>query len=1062
MKSRVVGLGLLVCATACNRADRKPESTRSVEERVTSGPCAFTAPPTGGSVTNVTFAVKTPAGVLPSDLALGTALGSLKQRNGVKLVKDAGGFASVASVEASARLAIGTDAQAQSAYSELTGIDVGARAHLFGSVRTANTLTRGPNVLIDGTISQNSNLKPLEILAWNAAFPSLNRGSCDLQPDKTQIIDPGTYGNIVVKARSHLKLRAGTYYFTSLSLEATAILDVDNGAGPVFINVKNAFAWSGAVVETQPTKGNVVFALATNGPVNVMTALRGLVVAPNATLTLSTSTGHYGSFFARTLEVRPNATIHHRPLSSAAVCPGATDCNALCPCPAGGICRSDAECQSGLTCEPGTAGVEVCTPVNIDDGNPCTIDSFAGGSVVHTPVPAGTSCSDGNACNGAETCNASGSCVAGAPVVCVASDQCHDAGACAPATGLCENPEKPNGAACSDADACTASDTCQAGSCTSGAPVAIDDGNPCTTDACDPATGVIHAAVAAGTSCADGDACNGAETCSASANCLGGTPPVVDDGNPCTADACDPSSGVSHTAVAAGASCADGDACNGAETCNGAGSCAAGTPPGVDDGNPCTADACDSASGVAHTPLPGTSCETDGDVCNGVSVCDVTGACVAGPPPDFNDGNACTSDSCDPASGPVHTAVAAGSSCSNGDACDGDEACDGSGDCLPGTPLVLDDGDPCTRDVCDPLDGISHAPEPAGTSCEDGNLCTSDDACDAEGFCASGPPVLLEDDGDPCTLRYCHPETGVHTVTCPPVDAASVTTLDKSFEFLYTGPDAPQTGVEPGTIEPLRAAVVSGRVLDLAGTGISGAAVSVVGAPELGVSTTLPDGTFYLAVNGGESLVIDVAADGYLRAQRRVEPKWGGFDAAPEIALVGLDPEVTAIEVDAPVYQVARGSTSVDADGTRRATVMFPPGTTATMTLPDGSVVPLDDVEVRATEFTVGARGDEAMPGELPPSSGYTYAAELSVDAALVAGATRVDFNQDLPFYLENFLNIPNGTSVPAGYYDRELGQWVPSDNGRVIRIVSAFNGTANVDADGNGSPDTDAPLAHG
>jgi hypothetical protein len=56
---------------------------------------------------------------------------------------------------------------------------------------------------------------------------------------------------------------------------------------------------------------------------------------------------------------------------------------------------------------------------------------------------------------------------------------------------------EPPGAACSDADLCTAADACDgAGSCVPGAPVACDDGNPCTAEACDALFGCTSAAVA--------------------------------------------------------------------------------------------------------------------------------------------------------------------------------------------------------------------------------------------------------------------------------------------------------------------------------------------------------------------------------------------------------------------------------------------------------------------------------------------------------------------------------------------------------------------------------------
>src|SRR5207245_7616004 len=66
--------------------------------------------------------------------------------------------------------------------------------------------------------------------------------------------------------------------------------------------------------------------------------------------------------------------------------------------------------------------------------------------------------------------------------------------------------------------------------------------------------------------CSDNNVCNGVETCSSGA-CHARTPPVIDDGEPCTTDSCDPILGVSHVHLAAGASCSDGNVCDGAETC---------------------------------------------------------------------------------------------------------------------------------------------------------------------------------------------------------------------------------------------------------------------------------------------------------------------------------------------------------------------------------------------------------------------------------------------------------------------------------------------------------------
>ncbi|MCA9516337.1 MAG: hypothetical protein KC635_15455, partial [Myxococcales bacterium] len=177
-----------------------------------------------------------------------------------------------------------------------------------------------------------------------------------------------------------------------------------------------------------------------------------------------------------------------------------------------------------------------------------------------------------------------------APASCDDGTPCTD-DACEPGIG-CVN--TPNTAPCDDGSTCTTGDTCADGACV-GAAVAVDDGNPCTDDACDAVDGVSHVPNTA--PCDDGNTCTTGDVCGGGV-CLPGAAVAIDDGNPCTDDACDPVLGVSHTNNTA--PCSDGDVCNGEEVCAG-GACQAGTPLARDDGNPCTDDACDPVSGVYHT-----------------------------------------------------------------------------------------------------------------------------------------------------------------------------------------------------------------------------------------------------------------------------------------------------------------------------------------------------------------------------------------------------------------------------------------------------------------------------
>ena len=79
-------------------------------------------------------------------------------------------------------------------------------------------------------------------------------------------------------------------------------------------------------------------------------------------------------------------------------------------------------------------------------------------------APNGTGCSDGNPCTQTDTCQG-GTCLGANPVFCVESDQCHDAGVCQPANGQCTNPPKTDGTACDDGNTCTTGDACGAGNC---------------------------------------------------------------------------------------------------------------------------------------------------------------------------------------------------------------------------------------------------------------------------------------------------------------------------------------------------------------------------------------------------------------------------------------------------------------------------------------------------------------------------------------------------------------------------------------------------------------------
>jgi hypothetical protein len=160
--------------------------------------------------------------------------------------------------------------------------------------------------------------------------------------------------------------------------------------------------------------------------------------------------------------------------------------------------------------------------------------------------------------------------------------------------------------------------------------------------------------------------------------------------------------------------------------CSG-GLCGGGFPVSCDDGDPCTTDSCNAVGGCQHAPV----------VCN--------------------DGDACTTDSCNPLTGQCQYAPL---SCDDGNACNGVETCS-AGACVPGTPVVCTASDQChLAGTCDPTTGACSNPVATdGTPCTDGNACTQSDTCQA-GACASGSPVICIA-ADQCHVAgVCDPGTG--------------------------------------------------------------------------------------------------------------------------------------------------------------------------------------------------------------------------------------------------------------------------------------------------------------
>ncbi|MBM4342935.1 MAG: hypothetical protein FJ100_06120 [Deltaproteobacteria bacterium] len=393
--------------------------------------------------------------------------------------------------------------------------------------------------------------------------------------------------------------------------------------------------------------------------------------------------------------------------------------------------------------------------VDCDDKEPCTIDACNPANGACTHAPGGDVCNDNNPCTTVDKCQ-NGACAGSALKPCDDGKLC-TTDSCNPVNGSCVAAQ--NTLPCDDGSACTAGDVCKEGACKPGAAKACNDDNACTDDICIAATGqCAHSANAA--TCDDGDKCTASDACAASV-CKGAAV-VCNDNNPCTNDACDPASGTCK-AAANTANCDDGNKCTSGDSCSG-GACKAGTPKNCADSTVCTDDSCDQASGACVNAFNDKPCD-DGSKCTADDVC-ASGQCKPGALVLCDDKNACTDDLCDPATGacgftPNAKACDDKNACTSGDACQAGACVPGKFTCQCATDADCDDKLPCTLDKC----VLTPNGELACTNtalnsgaCDDGNVCTLGDACSA-GLC-KGTTNKSCDDGNVCTADACDPAKG--------------------------------------------------------------------------------------------------------------------------------------------------------------------------------------------------------------------------------------------------------------------------------------------------------------
>nr|WP_321402208.1 RHS repeat-associated core domain-containing protein [uncultured Desulfobacter sp.] len=240
--------------------------------------------------------------------------------------------------------------------------------------------------------------------------------------------------------------------------------------------------------------------------------------------------------------------------------------------------------------------------------------------------------------------------------------------------------------------------------------------------------------------------------------------------------------------------------------------------------------------------------------------------------------------------------------------------------------------------------------------------------------------------------------------------------------------------------ESQRFAILTGLVTDGYGSPLSGVTVMVFEYPEYGSAVTDDEGRFAIPAEGGQDMIIAYTKQGRIPVHRQAYVPWNDFAVFDTIQMIETDTAATTISFDGNSGTVFthRSTPVTDEFGTRTVTLVTTGDNKAFITDENGDdVTELERIEVRTTEYPT----PESMPAVLPPTSAFTFCAELAVD-----GVQRVRFANPFTVFVDNFLGFDVGLIVPVGYYDMDLGYWIPKENAKVVKLLDT-DGDGVVDA---------------
>jgi hypothetical protein len=247
-------------------------------------------------------------GLAPSGVVIGA--------NGTLFLRDRASVTATLSNVGVGSSELGVGANGVDIYSE-PNLILNDSAKLSGAAIVKGTVTRrNNNIIIAGGVTTGVSFADPAGKTFLATWPSGGGTNYDLQSNQALTLNAGVaYGNVSVKTGATLAITAGEHFVKSLTVEPGANVVLLDGTDRISLFVKDSFIWRGKLTTQSGAAPEWLVGYLGTQRVPLESAFTGLLLAPNAEVTLaSINVGkHTGQFFGKTVDVQPNVAVVFQP-----------------------------------------------------------------------------------------------------------------------------------------------------------------------------------------------------------------------------------------------------------------------------------------------------------------------------------------------------------------------------------------------------------------------------------------------------------------------------------------------------------------------------------------------------------------------------------------------------------------------------------------------------------------------------------------------------------------------------------------------------------------------------